>query len=422
MRAPAPNRLRAPDGRLSAGALALILGVALAPAAAGAVAVEALGVTGNADSGRLVIDLAASATLSVFALDHPDRVVVDLKSATVDRRGLKVPAGAGLIRRVRVAPRAGGTLRIVLELDHKAALHVLPETVNGAGRRVVVDLGSLGTERSALPPAAPVVERSTPAPTRDLVIAVDAGHGGDDPGATGRDGTREKDVTLAVARVLAARINTEPGMRAVLTRNADVFVKLEDRVSRARAARADIFVSVHADAVADRSVTGSSVYVLSQRGASSLAAKWLADQQNAADLMGGVSLDDKGNVLASVLLDLSQSAAMNASMVAAGKVLDELNEVGDVRKQRVQQAGFVVLKFPDIPSMLIESAYITNPGEERRLRDPQHQARLADAILAGIRSYFRENPPPGTRMAALVAATPASAGDPMGVPARSLRR
>jgi N-acetylmuramoyl-L-alanine amidase len=197
----------------------------------------------------------------------------------------------------------------------------------------------------------------------------------------------------------------------VLIRNRDVFVPLRERINRARTAQADLFVSVPADAVADRSVAGSSVYVLSQRGATSEAAKWLADRENSADLVGGVSLDDKDNVLASVLLDLSQSAAMSASMTAAEKVLDELNQVGEVRKARVQQAGFVVLKSPDIPSLLIESAYITNPGEEHKLRDPRHQAELAEAILAGIRNYFREYPPPGTKLAALAAAaTVASSG------------
>jgi N-acetylmuramoyl-L-alanine amidase len=234
---------------------------------------------------------------------------------------------------------------------------------------------------------------------RTLIIAVDAGHGGEDPGASGPDGTHEKDITLAIARELASRINAEPGLRATLTRPDDRFVPLRERINRARRAQADLFVSVHADAVPDRSVSGASVYVLSARGATNEAAKWLADRENAADLVGGVSLDDKDNVLASVLLDLSQSAAMSASMVAAEKVLTELNTVGDVRKARVQQAGFVVLKSPDIPSMLIETAYITNPGEEKRLRDERYQQKLAAAILNGIRNYFRESPLPGTRLA-----------------------
>jgi N-acetylmuramoyl-L-alanine amidase len=265
--------------------------------------------------------------------------------------------------------------------------------------------------------AAPVPMRPAPA-ARDLVIAVDAGHGGEDPGATGRDGTHEKNITLAVARVLAARINAERGMRAVLIRDGDYFVPLRERIHRARLAQADLFVSVHADAVRDPGVSGASVYVLSAHGATNEAARWLADRENAADLVGGVSLDDKDNVLASVLLDLSQSAAMSASMVAAEKVLNELNSVGDVRKSHVQQAGFVVLKSPDIPSLLVETAYITNPGEERRLRDEKYQARLAEAILAGLRSYFHENPPPGTRLAALVVPP----GEDGGAAGRTLRR
>jgi N-acetylmuramoyl-L-alanine amidase len=184
-------------------------------------------------------------------------------------------------------------------------------------------------------------------------------------------------------------------------------------MERARAANADLFVSVHADAVAARSVAGSSVYILSPRGASSEAARRLAERENAADLVGGVKIANKDPLLASVLLDLSQSAAMAASQVAAEKVLDRLNEVGDVRKSRVQQAGFVVLKSPDIPSMLIETAFITNPGDEKRLRDPRHQRRIAEAIQSGIRAYFRENPPPGSRAAA-VAATHDPASGPAG--------
>jgi N-acetylmuramoyl-L-alanine amidase len=424
MRRPARHRPRPRSGWFLPGALVLVLAGA-APAAAAPVAVEALSLTGTAEATRLIVDLAGSAHASVFTLARPDRVVVDLKGAVVDRHRVKLPAAQGLVRRVRVGPRDGAALRIVLEVAHSVRARIAGEGPGGEGHRLTVELAPLGVRGSgagaapAEPPAAPVERRLLPA-TRDLVIAVDAGHGGEDPGATGRDGTREKDVTLAVARVLAARINAEPGMHAVLTRSGDYFVALRERIRRARVAQADLFVSVHADAVADRSVAGSSVYVLSQRGASSEAAKWLADRENSADLVGGVSLDDKDGVLASVLLDLSQSAAMSASIVAAGKVLDELNEVGEVRKARVQQAGFVVLKSPDIPSLLIESAYITNPGEERRLRDPRHQARLADAILTGVRNYFRENPPPGTRLALVASAGAGSGGDD--APAHALRR
>ncbi len=392
----------------------LLVSCALCPAPSLAAQIRDLRLTNIAGGTRLEVGLSDSVTDAIFTLDHPSRVVLDLKPATLDRQ-LRLPAPQGLVHQLRVGPRDGGGLRIVLEVDRQVVARRLPPVAGD--RRLVLELTAGEPARAAASspastpaPAAAVVmtptaPRTLPA-ARDLVIAVDAGHGGEDPGATGPDGTREKNVTLAVARVLAERINAERGMRAVLTRDGDYFVPLRERIHRARLAQADLFVSVHADAVRDPTVAGSSVYVLSARGATNEAAKWLADRENAADLVGGVSLDDKDNVLASVLLDLSQSAAMSSSMVAAEKVLTELNQIGEVRKSRVQQAGFVVLKSPDIPSLLIETAYITNPGEERRLRDEKYQARLADAILSGVRRYFRENPPPGTRLAALVAQAP----------------
>ena len=413
--------------------LATVLATHAAALPAAPTTIESADLAPTADGTRFTLDLSGTSAAAVFTLDSPPRVVIDLKGARVERRRPAMPAPQGLVRHVRTGPRDGGVVRIVLELTKAAHVRSLPLAATHAGTRLVVDLSPIGPAAIAHAPARTVVappvvtvapkpvERATvPSNSRDLVIAVDAGHGGDDPGATGRDGTREKDVTLAVAKVLAARIGAEPGMRAVLIRNRDVFVPLRERIDRARTAQADLFVSVHADAVLDRSVAGSSVYVLSQRGATSEAAKWLADRENSADLVGGVSLDDKDTVLASVLLDLSQSAAMSASMTAAEKVLDQLNQVGEVRKAHVQQAGFVVLKSPDIPSMLIESAYITNPGEERRLRDPRHQSQLADAILAGIRNYFHEYPPPGTKLAALAAATTVASS--MGQPPRALPR
>ena len=290
------------------------------------------------------------------------------------------------------------------------------QTPGYAGRQLVITLGdaspaamaAAGVAAPATVTAPPVVDttprivRAAHAPTdsgRDVVIAVDAGHGGQDPGAIGHGGTREKDVVLAIARALAERINSEPGMRAVLTRDRDEFLVLRDRIGRARIAKADMFVSIHADSIANRDVSGSSVYVLSEHGASNEAARWLADRENAADLMGGVKLDDKDKQLASVLLDLSQTANISASMTAAQRVIGSLDAVGQVRKAQVQQAGFVVLKSPDIPSMLVETAYISNPEEEVSLRNTRHQAALADAIFAGLRGYFASNPPGGTRFA-----------------------
>ncbi|MGA0001248.1 MAG: N-acetylmuramoyl-L-alanine amidase, partial [Steroidobacteraceae bacterium] len=249
----------------------------------------------------------------------------------------------------------------------------------------------------------PVVAAHAPKGARDIVVAIDAGHGGEDPGAIGKAGTREKDVTLKVARELARRINGEPGMKAVLTRTGDYFVPFRERLRRARVAQADLFVSVHADAFMNRSVRGSSVYVLSTGRASNEASRWLADREKAADLVGGVSLDDKSDVLASVLLDLSQNAVISASREAASRVLTELDRVGELKKTEVQHASLIVLTSPDIPSMLIETAYISNPDEEKKLRDPGHQGRLAEAIHAGVRKFFYASPPPGTRIAQIVA-------------------
>jgi N-acetylmuramoyl-L-alanine amidase len=250
----------------------------------------------------------------------------------------------------------------------------------------------------------PPVKTVGSAKGRDLVIAIDAGHGGQDPGALGRGGTREKDITLAIARKLAALIDAEEGMRSVLIRDGDYFISLGARTRKARQLGADMFVSVHADSVLNREVNGSSVYVLSLRGASDEAAKWLADAENAADLKGGISLDQGSDVLASVLLDVTQKEAISDSVEAAESVLTALRGVGDVHRPRVQHAGFMVLKSPDIPSMLVETAFISNATDERRLRDPDHQQRIASAIRTGVRNYWYENPPPGSKLAAIVAA------------------
>jgi len=231
---------------------------------------------------------------------------------------------------------------------------------------------------------------------RKLVVAIDAGHGGKDPGAHGPSGVHEKDVTLAVARVLARRINDDPGMKAVLIRDGDVFVTLQQRYMKARAAQADLFISIHADASPNQTATGASVFVLSTRGASSQAARWLADSENAADLVGGVSLDDKDRNLSAVLLDLSQSATMRASDDVAGQVLGALKNVGKAHHRDIERANFVVLRSPDVPSMLVETGFITNPGEEQKLDDPDYRNRLASAIASGVRQYFTVQAPPGS--------------------------
>ena len=374
---------------------------------------------------RLVLDLSAPVRHEVFTLENPDRVVIDLANTELALRK-ELPSGQGPVKSVRSGPQAGNGLRIVLDLATKQSTNSFVVGPDGsAGHRLVVELPSGGAAPAAAPPLANqvlaassvAVAREAPAvPSpvktlaaaaskgRDLVIAVDAGHGGQDPGAMGRGGTREKDVTLAIARRLAAAINAEHGMRAVLIRDGDYFITLRGRARKARELGADLFISVHADSVRDRSVSGSSVYVLSLRGATDEASRWLAERENAADLMGGVSLDDKSDVLASVLLDVTQKEAVSNSVEAAGSVLGALRRIGSVHGTRVKHAGFMVLKSPDIPSMLVETAFISNATDERRLRDGAHQQRIAEAIQSGVRNYFYDKPPPGTKIASVVAA------------------
>jgi N-acetylmuramoyl-L-alanine amidase len=337
---------------------------------------------------RVVLELSESTEHELFTLESPHRIVIDLSDAE-EGAGLVLPKASGLVTALRTGAQADGSLRLVIETAART-----PADASWVGGRLTVTLGGESRE--------PRVVRAAHAPPdtgRDIVVAVDAGHGGKDPGALGRGGTREKDVVLAIARALARRIDAEPGMRAMLTRSDDHYIAHRERIKRARDGGADLFVSIHADAVKNRDVSGSSVYVLSERGATDEAARWLAERENASDLVGGVTLDDKDTMLASVLLDLSQSASISSSMVAAERVLASLVRVGQVRKPRVQQAGFLVLKSPDIPSMLVETAYISNPAEEKRLRTQAHQRKLADAIFAGVREYFVTYPPQGTQLA-----------------------
>lgn len=406
---------------------------ALVPLAAwSAPDVKDVRLSSQAEGTRVVLELSETAKQKIFTLDNPARVVIDLPAATLSG---KLPVGEGVVKNLRAAKRDNGDLRIVLDVINT----VQPRSTwlvgdNTSGPRLVLDLpvgvASIQPVDKPIPAPTPIEVRNAaiepasvvsatepaiepaPVPTksissvvsgRDLVIAIDAGHGGEDPGAIGGRGTREKNVTLAIAKMLKERIDAEPGMRAVLTRDGDYFVPLRERINRARQAQADMFVSIHADAVRDMRVSGSSVYTLSPKGATNEAARWLADRENAADMLGGVSLDGKNGVLASVLLDLSQGATMGASMDAASRVLKQLDQLGSTHHSDVQQAGFVVLKSPDIPSMLVETAFISNPVEEARLADPKHQSRIANAVLTGVRDYFYTNTPPGTRVAQLKA-------------------
>ena len=365
---------------------------------------------GTNNSGtRVVLDLSGPARYKAFQLDDPGRIVVDVSHSKL-KPSLALPSAEGAVTAVRSGKQPNNVLRLVFEVKGpiKLATEVLAPDKDG-GHRLVLDLedpkgrSTATATAAATAPAAPIAIRPAHAPTetgRDIVIAVDAGHGGVDPGASGKRGTREKDVVLEIAKSLAARINQEPGMKAVLTRDGDYFISLRERILRARRAKADLFVSIHADSIADPGVSGSSVYVLSERGATSEAARWLAERENAADLKGGIKLDDKDPVLQGVLLDLSMTASISASLVAADNVLKSLDRIGEVRKPRVQQAGFVVLKSPDIPSMLVETAFISNREDERKLTQPAHRAKLANAIFSGIEQYFAGNAPDGTRLAA----------------------
>lgn len=420
------------------GILLLLLWAPLVALAA--VQVEQVRYSAAADTSRVVFHLSDVPQYKVFTLSAPERVVIDLKDARLATSLKGIDFSGSPLTAIRSGPRPGGGLRLVLDLGAKVRhKSFLLQPSEGQGLRLVVDLEadgrmprvadaapaaavSVAAAPVAAPPAAapvkaavapPPVSAPAPAPApvpqvaapagdgelRDLVIAIDAGHGGVDPGAIGPAGTKEKEVVLAIARKLEALVRAEPGMRPVMIRDGDHFVRLRDRVNRARESRADILISIHADAVHERSARGSSVYVLSSRGASSEAARWLAEQENASDLIGGVSLDDKDNMLKSVLLDLSQTATIEASLTAGDHVLTHLKGLGRVHRQRVEQAGFVVLKAPDIPSMLVETAFISNPDEERKLVSPQHQRQVARAILDGVKAYFRHNAPPGTKVA-----------------------
>lgn len=371
----------------------------LSATAAARTTVENIRIWSENGKTRIVLDLSNPAKHTIFTLRGPDRLVVDLKDGRLAERLQRLPAGVGSVRAIRSAVQADGDLRVVVDLNESVRSRSFTVAPNETyGDRLVVDL-----HRTSAPRA---VKRAseTYSPGRDIVVAIDAGHGGKDPGAVGKNRTREKDVALAISRALAARIDAEPGMKAVMIRDGDYYVEHRRRMQIARDSKADLFVSVHADAVANRGPQGTTVYALSLKGASDEAARQLAARENAS--IGGVSLDDKDDVLASVLLDLSQNASLSASLDVGGDVIRELARIGKTHRRTVQQAGLIVLKSPDIPSILVETGFISNPSEEQRLRDGRHQGRLADAMLAGIRNYFYENPPPDTRIAMQVRREP----------------
>jgi N-acetylmuramoyl-L-alanine amidase len=371
----------------------------------------------NASTLRLVFDLGgpvrsesqlerdgAHARLTVL-LAQPGAKRAPAPAQTVARSSSQIPAApivAPIAAPIAAPPKGSGQILTPLASEPAATIEALPSVSAPVASPPKAE--PIAAEPK---PAAPRTREPSPRVAksvrdvvgngqRKIVVAIDAGHGGKDPGAHGPSGVREKNVTLAVARELAKQINADPGMRAVLIRDGDVFVPLKQRYMKARSAQADLFISIHADASPNDTATGASVFVLSTRGATSQAARWLADTENAADLVGGVSLDEKDPGLAAVLFDLSQSATMRASDDLASSVLASLKDVGKAHKPGIERANFVVLRSPDVPSMLVETGFITNPGEEQRLNDAVYRSRLAAAITGGVRRYFSEQAPPGT--------------------------
>lgn len=361
------------------------------------VQVENIRIWAAPDSTRVVFDVSAPITHQITMLTDPYRAVIDLENTELKCEVVEPVAGDKFLHNVRGAKREPRDLRIVLDLKKFISYKsFLLQPNKQYGHRLVVDLFSSEASTTTVKLDDQGI---VPNQARDVVIAIDAGHGGDDPGARGPSGVLEKDVVFAIAKKMVALINRERGMRAVLVREGDYFLRLRKRISIARENKADLFISIHADAFRDPRVRGSSVYILSKKGASSEAARWLAESENASDLIGGVSLDDKDDVLASVLLDLSQTASLEASIDVAERVLSGLKRLGKVHKQSVQSAGFAVLKSPDIPSILIETAYISNPAEEKNLTSQAFQDNIAKSILEGLRGYFRDFAPEGTLLA-----------------------
>ena len=410
----------------AAGASLVLLVSPVGRAFAAGISVLAVRVWPAADYTRVAIESRLPLKYSHFTVKNPERLVVDMEGVEFDSvlesLSTKVSPDDPNIKLLRAGRFKPGIVRLVMELKQevKPQVFVLPP-VGEYGHRLVLDvypleppdplaqlIGKVDAQAQGAGQAAPATERPSvaesetrverprggkPVVDRLVTIMLDPGHGGEDPGAVGRSGSYEKHITLAIAKRLKAKIDAEPNMRAVLTRDTDFFVPLQMRVQKARRIQADLFVSIHADAFTRPDANGSSVFALSESGASSSAARYLAQKENAADLIGGVNIDVKDPVLARTLLDLSQTATISDSLKLGRAVLDEIGGINRLHKPQVEQAGFAVLKAPDIPSILVETAFISNPEEERRLNDDAYQNKMAEAIIAGIRKYFAKNPP-----------------------------
>ncbi|MDR0280864.1 MAG: N-acetylmuramoyl-L-alanine amidase [Paucimonas sp.] len=402
-------------------AVAGLLLTALTVEAFAATQVKSMRLWRAPDNTRLVFDLSGPVEHSVFTLTAPDRLVIDINGATL-AAPLTASTSNTPITSVRSAQRTPTDLRVVVDLNKAVTPKSFTLAPNAQyGNRLVVDLYDQEADAvaaSAPPtpvttaPAAPAVPvtpaqpaiKLTPVPNgkRDIVIAIDAGHGGEDPGASGSRGQHEKDIVLQIAKELQRQINNEKGFRAELTRTGDYFIPLRKRTEIARKKGADLFISIHADAAPSKAAFGASVFALSDRGATSETARWLADSENRSDLIGGagnVSLDDKDRMLAGVLLDLSMTASLSSSLNVGQKVLGNIGRVTSLHKRRVEQAGFMVLKSPDIPSILVETGFISNANEASKLATASHQQSLARSINSGVKQFFQQNPPPGTYIA-----------------------
>lgn len=408
-----------------------------------AVSISAIRVWPAQDYTRITIESNQAIGYNQFTIKNPERLVIDLEHVDINdilnSLNNKIGNDDPYIKSARVGRFKPGVVRLVLDLKteikpqlfnlkpvaeygHRLVLDIFPThpvdpllallqssgiSVHGAEPNIASMPASSGNSEPAnnLPDEAaqqiaiPSPPEKIPAYVRAdkggriLIVAIDAGHGGEDPGARGRSGTHEKNVTLSIARKLKSQIDDIPGMRGVLIRDGDYFLPLDVRVNKARHARADLFVSIHADAFVKPHARGSSVFALSERGATSTTARWLAKKENEADLIGGVNIAEKDPYLARTLLDLSQTATISDSMKLAKHVLGELGVINTLHRGKVEQAGFAVLKSPDIPSILIETAFISNPSEEARLNDSNYQEKMASAILGGIKRYFSKNPP-----------------------------
>ena len=356
---------------------------------------------------RVVLELSNNPSYQVFTLHHPDRVVIDLRKTQLKTRLKSLSKSNRLVKKVRVSKKARQALRLVLDMrvPVKVKTFVL-ETKGHYNSRLVLDLTPIyaGKQKAHAIPSKklkfkPVPISKLPSRSRDITVVIDPGHGGKDPGASGARGTHEKAVVLQISRRLATLINRQPGMHAVMTRNHDVYLSLRQRLRFARAHKADMFIAIHADAYRNRKAHGASVFALSQRGASSEAAHWLAERENKSALVSGLDLGDRGAQLRSVLIDLSQTATIDASLRLGFFILKNLDVFTRLHHGKVEQAGFVVLKSPDIPSVLVETGFLSNVTEEQHLRSPAYQQKIANAILSGVKTYFKRYPPAGTWLA-----------------------